>query len=66
MRYDEKRKRFVPTTTEIIERERRLWKIRRDELPDHDVQSWHYFNGGMEALSDLRKRLVRGDDVKNA
>jgi hypothetical protein len=27
MRYDEKRKRFVPTTTEIIERERRLWKI---------------------------------------
>jgi hypothetical protein len=61
MKYNKHRERWELTDTEMLKRLREGWERKRDALPLDDTDSFHYFNGGVNALSDLLMDLIHGD-----
>lgn len=63
MKWIPSKKKFVPTTTEKLKRCRKEWKAKRDALPLNDLRSFDYFNGGVDALTNLLDVLVWGEQI---
>ena len=61
MKYNENRKRWELTNTEMLKRLKAKWEADRDAVPDDCAQNFHYFNGGVVALEQLLHELVWGD-----
>jgi len=61
MKYNNNKERWELTDTEMLKRLRKEWERKRDALPLNDTDSFHYFNGGVNALSDLLMDIIHGD-----
>jgi len=61
MKYNKYKERWELTDTEMLKRLRKEWEKNRDDLPPADTDSFHYYNGGVNALSDLLMDLIHGD-----
>ena len=61
MKYNKHKERWELTDTEMLKRVRKEWEEKRDALPLDDTNSFHYYNGGVNALSNLLKELCHGD-----
>ncbi len=61
MKYNKHRKRWELTDTEMLKRVRKEWEEKRELVPLDDTGSFHYYNGGVSALSALLKELCHGD-----
>ena len=57
MKFDPATKSYKLTTTEQIRVAIKEAMKSRDALPDHDMDSWFFFNGKVTALSDLLRDL---------